>query len=416
VTKAAPTVNWPAPAAITYGTALSSVQLNATASVPGTFVYTPAAGTVLGGGNGQTLSVTFTPNDTGDYSTASSTATINVNKALATVTLGGLSATYNGTPRPATATTVPANLVVSFTYGGSATAPAAVGNYAVVATVNDSNYTGSASGTLTISGPSITLATSPAGLLVSVDGATAKAAPFSLPLAPGAHTIAVASIQPGTAGTQYVMTRWSDSGAATHSITVAASPATYLATFKTQYQLTASASPAASGTVTPASGAYYDAGSVVNIRAAANAGYVFANYSSGLSGSANPQNVTMSGPKSIVANFTPLAPNLAASVGSRVDRVPGVSRLVTLNLTNAGLGAANHATISSITAIADVAGSGAVSVASGTPLVLGTIAPGTAGAGTVTFNWPATATRVRFTVNFTADGGYAGTTTITTVR
>ena len=38
------------PAAITYGTALSATQLDATAPVPGTFVYTPAAGTVLGAG------------------------------------------------------------------------------------------------------------------------------------------------------------------------------------------------------------------------------------------------------------------------------------------------------------------------------------------------------------------------------
>ena len=50
--------------------ALSSAQLDATASVAGTFTYTPAAGTVLDAGNGQTLSVTFTPTDTVDYNTA----------------------------------------------------------------------------------------------------------------------------------------------------------------------------------------------------------------------------------------------------------------------------------------------------------------------------------------------------------
>ena len=75
-----PTVTWAAPAAITYGTALSATQLDATASVPGTFAYTPAAGTVLGAGT-QTLDVTFTPTDTTDYTTASKTATLTVNKA-----------------------------------------------------------------------------------------------------------------------------------------------------------------------------------------------------------------------------------------------------------------------------------------------------------------------------------------------
>jgi hypothetical protein len=53
VNKAQPIITWPAPAAITYGTALSALQLNATASVAGAFVYSPAAGTVLGGGVGQ---------------------------------------------------------------------------------------------------------------------------------------------------------------------------------------------------------------------------------------------------------------------------------------------------------------------------------------------------------------------------
>jgi sugar lactone lactonase YvrE len=416
VTKATPTITWPAPAAIAYGTALSAVQLNAAASVPGTFAYTPAAGTVLSAGNNQSLSVTFTPADTADYNAAAAATTINVNKAPATVTLGSLAATYDGTPKSATATTMPANLVVALTYNGNATPPTAVGAYAVVASVNDPNYAGSASGTLTINGVGITLATSPTGLLVSVDGAAAQAAPFTLALAPGVHTIAVASIQAGAVGTQYVLASWSDAGAASHSVTVGAVPATYTATFKTQYQLITSASPSAGGTVTPATGAFFDAGSLAGVQAYSNAGYQFANFSSGLSGSANPQNVTMNAPVLVVANFTPLAPALAASLAARVDGIPGITRLVTLNLTNTGLRAATNATIASITAITVVAGSGAVTVASGTPVDLGTIAPATAGSGTITFNWPATATRVRFTVNFTADGGYTGSTTVTTIR
>ena len=65
MSKATPAITWPAPAAITYGTALSATQLNATAGGgAGTFVYTPAAGTVLNAGAAQTLSVTFTPTDT----------------------------------------------------------------------------------------------------------------------------------------------------------------------------------------------------------------------------------------------------------------------------------------------------------------------------------------------------------------
>jgi hypothetical protein len=46
VSKATPTVTWTTPADILYGTPLGGLQLNAIASVPGTFVYTPPAGTV----------------------------------------------------------------------------------------------------------------------------------------------------------------------------------------------------------------------------------------------------------------------------------------------------------------------------------------------------------------------------------
>ena len=56
-----------------------------TVTVPGTFTYTSAAGTVLGAGNGQTQAVTFTPTDTTDYTTASSTATDQRPQATPTV-------------------------------------------------------------------------------------------------------------------------------------------------------------------------------------------------------------------------------------------------------------------------------------------------------------------------------------------
>jgi subtilase family serine protease len=48
--KPVPTITWATPAAIVYGTALGATQLDATASVPGTFVYSPVAGTVFTAG------------------------------------------------------------------------------------------------------------------------------------------------------------------------------------------------------------------------------------------------------------------------------------------------------------------------------------------------------------------------------
>ena len=79
-----PMITWAAPAAITFGSALSPLQLDATASVPGTFVYNPPVGTVLQAGPNQPLSVTFTPTDTNSFTTANASNTITVNPAAAT--------------------------------------------------------------------------------------------------------------------------------------------------------------------------------------------------------------------------------------------------------------------------------------------------------------------------------------------
>ena len=91
VSKAAPVIAWPTPAPIYTVTPLSSTQLDATAtgvtgaSLPGTFVYTPAAGTLLPAGS-QTLSTTFTPTDTVNYTTATAQVTIQVGYSPISIT------------------------------------------------------------------------------------------------------------------------------------------------------------------------------------------------------------------------------------------------------------------------------------------------------------------------------------------
>jgi glucuronoarabinoxylan endo-1,4-beta-xylanase len=73
-------VTWPDPASVDWGTALSTAQLNARASVAGTFAYTPAAGAKLEVGV-QSLSVTFTPQDRKTYSPSTLVRKLTVNKA-----------------------------------------------------------------------------------------------------------------------------------------------------------------------------------------------------------------------------------------------------------------------------------------------------------------------------------------------
>jgi hypothetical protein len=90
ILPATPTITWSAPASITAGTPLGSAQLNASAtgvagaSLPGTFTYTPAAGTVLGAGS-YVLAVEFSPSSQNYTGTA---ATVGIDVASPRSVLG----------------------------------------------------------------------------------------------------------------------------------------------------------------------------------------------------------------------------------------------------------------------------------------------------------------------------------------
>lgn len=148
-----PTITWSNPADIVYGTPLSSTQLDATASVPGTFTYTPAAGTVLHAGAAQTLSVTFTPDDTTDYTTVTTTTSINVLQAPLTVKANNAYSQI-GFPIPLLTGTI-TGLVNGdtdiATYTTTATQSSYLGNYPIVPHLADPNYNITiVNGTLTI--------------------------------------------------------------------------------------------------------------------------------------------------------------------------------------------------------------------------------------------------------------------------
>ncbi len=153
--RSVPTITWANPAGITYGTPLSATQLDATASVSGTFSYSPSLGTILDAGNNQTLSVTFTPTDTVDYATASRSVAINVAQAQASLSFGNLSFTYDGLPQSTSITTSPVGLAgvsVKYTDNGLVVASlTAVGSYQVTASLDNPDYTAQPiMGTMTI--------------------------------------------------------------------------------------------------------------------------------------------------------------------------------------------------------------------------------------------------------------------------
>ena len=243
------------------------------------------------------------------------------------ITVGASAATYTASFTTQYQLTIGASPVA----GGSVTPPSGAfyNSGAVVpisATANSgftfSNWTGpaasstSASTTVTMSAAlavtanfssqaGVTIQTNPSGLQFTVDGGAAQIAPQSLSLSQGPHTIAVTTTQAGATGTQYVFANWSDSGAPSHTITVGASAATYTASFTTQYQLTIGASPTVGGSVTPSSGTYFNAGTVVGIAATPNTGYAFVNWTGTVGNSTSAAtSVTMTAPLAITANFS----------------------------------------------------------------------------------------------------------------
>jgi len=90
VNQGRPILAWTNPAPITYGAALGSNQLNAAANIPGSFAYTPTNGSVLYTG-ANALSAIFTPADTADYSSATTTVSLVVSPASLMVTASSLS-------------------------------------------------------------------------------------------------------------------------------------------------------------------------------------------------------------------------------------------------------------------------------------------------------------------------------------
>ena len=108
-------------------------------------------------------------------------AIIEADTNAATVALGNLSQTYDGTAKSVSVTTAPAGLAVDVTYNGSADVPTNVGNYIVIGVVNDGNYHGSAINTLAIviPGNSTNVLSAQSATLAAGQSATASTSPVS---------------------------------------------------------------------------------------------------------------------------------------------------------------------------------------------------------------------------------------------
>ncbi|PPC90369.1 MAG: hypothetical protein CTY35_14465, partial [Methylotenera sp.] len=178
VNKATPTITTnPTASNITFGqTLVASSLTGGSVSVLGTFAFTtsstaPNAGTA-------SYSVTFTPTDTANYNTITTSVNVTTDKATPTITASGFqSLEYNGSPQGPDSSTTSSTGTRSYSYSGTtygsvaygptAVKPTNAGDYNVVATVaEDDNY-------LSASSAAYSFTIAKAGLTVTADDKTA---------------------------------------------------------------------------------------------------------------------------------------------------------------------------------------------------------------------------------------------------
>ena len=266
--------SWSDAGAISHQVTAPASSTTYTANFTAQFLLTLAAAPPTGG--------TLTPNPaspTGDGYYNSGTSV----QVTATPSASFLFGTFSG---DLTGTTNPQSVIMS--------APHSV----------TGNFTGVVTATVT---------TNPPGLTFRVDGIQ-----YTLPqifttwAAGSSHTIGIITNPQNLTGTRYTWANWSDAGAISHTVIAPAggTAITYTANFTASaYLLTLAASPGGGGTLAPSpasptSDGYYASGTPVQVTALANSGFQFTNFSGDLTGSANPQTVTMSAPHSVTANFS----------------------------------------------------------------------------------------------------------------
>ena len=142
-----------APAAVSFGslqhvydgTAKSATVTTDPAGIPVTVTYDGSVNAPVNAGTYAVVGTIESANYIG-----TSTGMLTIAKAPATITLSSLTQRYDGTPKAVVVTTSPSALAVTLTYDGNSSLPIYPGAHDVSATIDEHNYTGSATGTLSI--------------------------------------------------------------------------------------------------------------------------------------------------------------------------------------------------------------------------------------------------------------------------
>jgi hypothetical protein len=272
----------------------------------------------------------------------------------------------------------------------------------------------------TPSGGSTVIDTNPSGHTLLVDGTPYRAPQTFRWPATESHVVTVSS-DGAAPGSQWAFAAWGD-GSLTNPRTLTGVAAggnqSFTAGLKQQYQVAASAVPSTAGSFTGIG--WLDSGSTTSITAAPAAGFQFTGFTSPVS-SSNPLVLTVNAPVNVVAGFSAVqAPRLYASAGARTSPNPDVS-IVPIAIHNGpSAGVAGDIQITGIANIRVMFGTGVVSVANDLlfPAPVGSLAAGQSSSpAAITFLWPASAMRVQFDVQFTANNGaYRGSTTLNLIR
>lgn len=255
------------------------------------------------------------------------------------------------------------------------------------------------------------------GATATVNG-TSYTLPASLRWTPG-QVVAISA--PGLV-TQTISTRWSFANFTSStpinngSLVVPQTDVDVRLNYTRQFLLTASSSPVEGGTVTGAG--WYNEGTAVVVQAVPNTGYGLISFTGDFAGvTENPMTVIMAGPRNAVANFKVTGqPALVATVLARIAGPGPNQRTVPIQIRNTGTAMAPGTSLTGITGIVVLSGSGSVTVATPAPIGYGDIPAGGGATQNVVFDWPATAIRVSFTANYTTAIGRPGSTTFTVFR
>jgi hypothetical protein len=211
------------------------------------------------------------------------------------------------------------------------------------------------------SSPVYTVTASPtaANVGVLVDGGFWYAPKsFALPYDSGwtsgsSHTLDISSPQyPFSINTRYAFSSWSDAGAQNHNVTLPSSSTTYTANITPQFFPVDYANQPCAGSVgvtpgSPTGDGFYPTGQLLTFTETPATGWTFTGWQFDLTGTTNPQNLTVSDEVLVVADYNTIATPLSVASLSPSAAVAGGGNF-TLTINGAGFTASTLVFINNV--------------------------------------------------------------------